>query len=106
VRHPIAIAALAAGTTVLVAALQDARPVRFFLAFGVMCFGLAAMARDEALSDTSRPLLCVIAGTMQVAAFGAMREARAADPFLTAFAVLGFSCLLFGTIAWVRTRLS
>jgi hypothetical protein len=105
-RHPIAIAGLATSTTVLVAALRDARPAMFFCAFGVACFALAGLVRDAALALTFGPLFWMTAGAVQLAAFGALREARPADPVVGALAVLGSSYLILGTVAWLRARFS
>lgn len=105
-RHPIAIAALATSTTVLVAALRDARPAMFFFAFGITCFALAGIVRDAEIPDTFGPLFWVTAGAVQLAGFGALGEAHPADPAPSALAVLGFGYLILGTIAWLRTRFS
>lgn len=105
-RHPAAVTVLATSATVLVAALCDARPALFFLGFGVACFALAAMVRDAELPQTFGPLLWVTAGAVQLAAFGAMRDARPADPLLGALAALGGTYLILGTLAWLRARFS
>ncbi|HYX69908.1 MAG TPA: hypothetical protein VE825_12290 [Terriglobales bacterium] len=105
-RHPIAIAALATSSTVLVAALRDAHPPLFFFAFGIACFALAAIVRDSEVPASFGPLFWVTVGAVQLAAFGAIRQAHPADPALLALAALGFTYLLLGTVAWLRERLS
>ncbi len=105
-RHPIAFAALATSTTVLVAALREVRPALFFLAFGIVCFALAALVRDAALPHTYGPLFWVTAGAVQLAAFGMIQPSRPTDPALGILAMLGAGYLILGTIAWLRTRFS
>lgn len=105
-RHPAAIAILATSTTVLVAALCEMRTSLFFLAFGVVCFALATLVRSAELTDAGGPLICVITGAVQLAAFGTLRDARPADPVLIALAALGSTYLILGTVAWLRARTS
>lgn len=105
-RHPLAFAALATSLTVLVAALREARPGLFFLAFGVICFVLAGLLRDQALPASAGPLFWVAAGAVQLVACSAIRPAHADDPVLGLLAPVGLAYLLLGTVAWVRTRFS
>lgn len=105
-RHPLASAALATSTTVLVASLVDLRPGMFFLAFGVACFALAGVVRDADLPATCGPLVLVTAGAVQLTAFGAIRTAHPLDPVLGALVVLGSGYLVLGMLAWVRARIS
>jgi hypothetical protein len=105
-RHPIALAALATSTTVLVAALRDVRPAMFFFAFGIACFALAGLVRDAALPHTYGPLFWVTAGAVQLAAFGMIEPSRPTDPVLGLLVVLGTGYLVLGTIAWLRARFS
>ncbi len=105
-RHPIAIAALATSATVLVASLRDAEPALFFFAFGVACLALAGLVRDAAFPHGIGPLFWVTVGAVQLAAFGAMRPLRPADPVLSALAVLGAGYLILGTFVWLRARFS
>lgn len=105
-RHPIAIAALATSTTLLVAALRDARPALFFFAFGIICFAAASLVRHAELPDTWGPLFWVTAGALHLMAFAAIVQARGADPALGILGSLGIAYFLFGTIAWIRARFS
>ena len=105
-RHPIALAALATSTTLLVAALHAARPALFFFAFGAACFAVAGMVRDADCPETLGPLFWLSAGAVHLAAFAAVHEARASDPSLLLLAMLGFAYLFLGTVAWVRARFS
>lgn len=105
-RHPIAMAALATSSTLLVAALHQARPGMFFLMFGVACFALSGLVRDPEMPPTLGPVLWTVVGAVQLCAFGALRNAHPADPALAILAALGLGSLILGTAAWLRARFS
>lgn len=104
-RHPIATAALATSTTVLVASLRDARPSVFFFALGIACFAVARIVRDAEVPDLG-PLVWMIAGAVHLAAYAALREVHPTDAARSVLAALGLAYLILGTVAWMRARFS
>ena len=105
-QHPIAIAVIAASSTVLAAAVRSANPALMFLAFGFLCFALAALTRDDHIPLPLKPGSWILVGLVQLLVFVSFRIAHPDDPSPTAFVTFGITYLVLGTAFWVRLRSS